>query len=85
MKEVIRRLGQGDLGEVQVAALFALGFFGFLHWDDLSRLTVDNLQFADTHLAVILTQRKNDQFRNCLLYTSPSPRDGLLSRMPSSA
>ena len=24
-------------------------------------------------------------FSNCLLYTSPSPRDGLLSRMPSSA
>ena len=23
--------------------------------------------------------------RGCLLYTSPSPRDGLLSRMPSSA
>ena len=22
---------------------------------------------------------------SCLLYTSPSPRDGLLSRMPSSA
>ena len=26
-----------------------------------------------------------DAFRLCLLYTSPSPRDGLLSRMPSSA
>ena len=26
-----------------------------------------------------------EQFNNCLLYTSPSPRDGLLSRMPSSA
>ena len=26
-----------------------------------------------------------DQGRSCLLYTSPSPRDGLLSRMPSSA
>ena len=25
------------------------------------------------------------EYRNCLLYTSPSPRDGLLSRMPSSA
>ena len=25
------------------------------------------------------------QMRPCLLYTSPSPRDGLLSRMPSSA
>ena len=24
-------------------------------------------------------------FHDCLLYTSPSPRDGLLSRMPSSA
>ena len=26
-----------------------------------------------------------DEPRACLLYTSPSPRDGLLSRMPSSA
>ena len=24
-------------------------------------------------------------YMDCLLYTSPSPRDGLLSRMPSSA
>ena len=24
-------------------------------------------------------------YNGCLLYTSPSPRDGLLSRMPSSA
>ena len=26
-----------------------------------------------------------ERVRICLLYTSPSPRDGLLSRMPSSA
>ena len=26
-----------------------------------------------------------EQLYDCLLYTSPSPRDGLLSRMPSSA
>ena len=26
-----------------------------------------------------------DELLDCLLYTSPSPRDGLLSRMPSSA
>ena len=25
------------------------------------------------------------EYVDCLLYTSPSPRDGLLSRMPSSA
>ena len=34
-------------------------------------------------------KKKNDKselkIRICLLYTSPSPRDGLLSRMPSSA
>ena len=27
----------------------------------------------------------SEQAKHCLLYTSPSPRDGLLSRMPSSA
>ena len=30
-------------------------------------------------------QINDDGVINCLLYTSPSPRDGLLSRMPSSA
>ena len=29
--------------------------------------------------------RNSDVIIICLLYTSPSPRDGLLSRMPSSA
>ena len=29
--------------------------------------------------------RKTTRYDICLLYTSPSPRDGLLSRMPSSA
>ena len=28
---------------------------------------------------------RTDDILSCLLYTSPSPRDGLLSRMPSSA
>ena len=30
-------------------------------------------------------QARDTRRRSCLLYTSPSPRDGLLSRMPSSA
>ena len=29
--------------------------------------------------------KKSGKINSCLLYTSPSPRDGLLSRMPSSA
>ena len=28
---------------------------------------------------------RDEDFKNCLLYTSPSPRDATLSRMPSSA
>ena len=31
------------------------------------------------------TGAKGNTGNTCLLYTSPSPRDGLLSRMPSSA
>ena len=37
----------------------------------------------DTTIGVVLLTGFNPQ--TCLLYTSPSPRDGLLSRMPSSA
>ena len=32
-----------------------------------------------------LIKQNDGTFKTCLLYTSPSPRDGLLSRMPSSA
>ena len=34
---------------------------------------------------ITLGEETNFQDLSCLLYTSPSPRDGLLSRMPSSA
>ena len=34
---------------------------------------------------VRMAQDFNMRYMLCLLYTSPSPRDGLLSRMPSSA
>ena len=33
----------------------------------------------------IISKNGTDKKWSCLLYTSPSPRDGLLSRMPSSA
>ena len=35
--------------------------------------------------AQVEIQKSEALTRGCLLYTSPSPRDGLLSRMPSSA
>ena len=33
----------------------------------------------------VIALKKKRRVSVCLLYTSPSPRDGLLSRMPSSA
>ena len=40
---------------------------------------------AETIISNENKSANSDQFNDCLLYTSPSPRDGLLSRMPSSA
>ena len=33
----------------------------------------------------VVEMRRGRRVNSCLLYTSPSPRDGLLTRMPSSA
>ena len=41
--------------------------------------------FKDTLSLALDVAHKNQHFKVCLLYTSPSPRDATLSRMPSSA
>ena len=48
--------------------------FGSVEWGDHVRTSNEEI------LLSVMTEDTN-----CLLYTSPSPRDGLLSRMPSSA
>ena len=66
--------------------------------EEIDRLTVQDPVRAETLTRLLLDQpnsEKEDPIewgwtlpgwrRVCLLYTSPSPRDGLLSRMPSSA
>ena len=47
--------------------------------------TYDGGRSFYTALGHMPTDFSDPVFLNCLLYTSPSPRDGLLSRMPSSA
>ena len=48
--------------------------------------SIENCEALQTDLDTIMNWSKNWGMNfNCLLYTSPSPRDGLLSRMPSSA
>ena len=70
---------KGDLGDLQLAALFSLGFFGFLRWDDLHHLSVDSFYLTDSHVAISLEKRKNDQFHEgswvfvALCSTPPCP------------
>ena len=43
------------------------------------------IQTTPLQLCLMTAQLANGGFKICLLYTSPSPRDGRISRMPSSA
>ena len=63
VRSLLTRLGGGTVADRQLAALLALGFFGFLRWDDLHHLSVDSLNFGVSHVAIFLGRRKNDQFR----------------------
>ena len=47
--------------------------------------TRDPFQIAKELGISVLLCEDFGSLKGCLLYTSPSPRDGLLSRMPSSA
>ena len=44
-----------------------------------------NISFEEAALRFYKSETYKTLQETCLLYTSPSPRDGLLSRMPSSA
>ena len=46
---------------------------------------VQLLEYNNIEGMILLSELTRRRIRSCLLYTSPSPRDGLLSRMPSSA
>ena len=56
--------------------------------EEKEKLNLVTVHAEDAHLPSILAILAKESGYNivtCLLYTSPSPRDGLLSRMPSSA
>ena len=55
--------------------------FGFMDYGELSRMDKVDKPIRQTEVV----QEDIIELPDCLLYTSPSPRDGLLSRMPSSA
>src|SRR5664279_943273 len=45
-------------------------------------VTIGDVMIGGTISSVV--NSNHPEYKTCLLYTSPSPRDGLLSRMPSS-
>ena len=59
----------------------AIDYYGRMDWDDMRRIAQAQQLLAGDAFFI----RVNGSLQICLLYTSPSPRDGLLSRMPSSA
>ena len=56
--------------------------------DTKQKLSHEISTMAEKHaqeIALAQIKVNEAEAKGCLLYTSPSPRDGLLSRMPSSA
>ena len=95
-----RHLKRIDLGWVNGTHYFNVATVGLgtgvarrLNRDRKSRWGVLAYVFAAAQVAMrarpfsteIVSETETIRLRTCLLYTSPSPRDGLLSRMPSSA
>ena len=63
-------------------SISSMSAFFFNHGERFNRQTTI---LAGYKLELAKLQGKNKTATTCLLYTSPSPRDGLLSPMPSSA
>ena len=75
LKKDIRDIGSGNIGATN-ALRTGNKFIGY------STLILDIIKAV---IPVLYVKINFPDLIYCLLYTSPSPRDGLLSRMPSSA
>ena len=58
---------------------------GIVMWDKDDKLKMINDYGSNVLKKGKVYIKPGVRYKDCLLYTSPSPRDGLLSRMPSSA
>ena len=85
-----------SLTYLRAAELMAVGLLAAsLSQEGSAQALFDSAAVPQEHIAVLAQPIGRAQWKllvleqikaqPCLLYTSPSPRDGLLSRMPSSA
>ena len=70
-----------DKGDFQIDSYFDIEKICLQHLKEGFRL----LTWGGDHSITFPIVKAIAQFYSCLLYTSPSPRDATLSRMPSSA
>ena len=66
-------------------AALKLGLFDYVSKNNFEKVLVGLSGGIDSALTATIAVDSLGSDNVCLLYTSPSPRDGLLSRMPSSA
>ena len=72
------------LEEIARAPYFA--FLSVLHLrESLGLRGPTHIYLMEEHFAQTLNETEHLEYMDCLLYTSPSPRDRTRSRMPSSA
>ena len=78
-------IGLGNVGGKLAGSLFRNKFDLTVY--DLDKSVADEFKSKGVKVANSVGDlvKNVDVIITCLLYTSPSPRDGLLSRMPSSA
>ena len=86
--EVVVELDGGKTATIGIERLHLEQDAGKLLHDQSPTMSFVDLNRCGVALMEIVSKpdiRDAEQAKACLLYTSPSPRDGLLSRMPSSA
>ena len=64
LRLIIQRFGdKRDLSKLRVCSLFLLGFSGFLRYNELSNIKMNNLEFHDTYLKLVIEKSKTDIYR----------------------
>ena len=88
-------IARDDVGEdnyslfklVDIGDFIGINGTVFITKTDAITVKAENVTILSKNLRPIpdVKEKDGEKYNSCLLYTSPSPRDGLLSRMPSSA
>ena len=63
VKAIVEKFSDGNLNQLQIATLIALGFSTFLRWDDMCKLQRQDISLEPDYMKIFLVKRKNDQYR----------------------